>query len=63
MTIDYNHQSIDEDLRSSAILLRYAASMFLDAAQAVGHKSSVAAGQSILDTLTKVLPDADLQRS
>lgn len=61
MTIHYNQQPEDEDLRSSAILLRYAASMFLDAAYAAGDKSSMAAGQSILDLLTKVTPATDLQ--
>lgn len=63
MTTDYNQQSDDEDLRSSAILLRYAASMFLDAAHAAGNKTSAAAGQSIIDLLTQAMPEADLPRS
>lgn len=57
MTTDHNQQPNDEDLRTSAILLRYAASMFLDAAHAAGDRNSMAAGQSILDLLTQVAPE------
>lgn len=47
------------DLRASAIVLHYATSMFINAANAAGDPESIAAGQSILELLTQVAPEAD----
>ena len=58
MTPTFTDECTADDLRASAIVLHYAASMFLNAANAAGDRSSVAAGQSILEALTQVMPEA-----
>lgn len=63
MTTTYNEDATADDLRSAAIVLRYAASMFLDAAYSAGDPNSMAAGRSIIELLTQVAPEADQLRA
>ena len=59
MTTTYAQESSGEDLRASAIVLHYAASLFVNAAHAAGDESSLAAGQSIIELLTQVMPESN----
>lgn len=59
MYMTYTEDSSVNDLRASAIVLHYAASMFLNAANAVGDQHSMEAGNSILELLTQVMPSAN----
>lgn len=63
MTMISNDNSNADDLRSAAIVLRYAASMFLDAANIAGDQNSMAAGQSIIQLLTQAVPEAEQLRA
>lgn len=63
MTTTCNEIPTADDLRSAAIVLRYAASMFLTAAHSAGDQNSMAAGRSIIELLTQAVPEADQFRA
>lgn len=48
-----------DDLRAAAIVLRYAASMYLEAARAAGDAGSLATGNSILELVAKLAPETE----